>query len=340
MERFDYKNITEAEADQLEKILLKKLAWLRTDLPTRWDRLMYEETTDRLNNAWKKSSFWRLPDYYQMIEFTRENYPEYFGTYNLPVNVLASEPFYQYLESKLYLNEVENLKSNNFDSSRQKLETKKNEITSEINRLQVEFFREVLHVADQMQEKIQENSHDSIEYDPFLLSQNGEITHQRIELIGKAEDTYRGVICGSQFATDYLLRDFIFVNHEIIDVLKDLSEQLLQASKTFLAAQMIDEHYTPPAGPNEKWKQSEKERFIQGVARCVREESLSLKNESKPLDFITPADKIKHSTIGKYLIQELEINYSYKRAGIKVKQALSDIELVEKRGTQFYKKRT
>lgn len=336
MERFDYKNITEAEAEKLEKVLLKKLAWLRTDLPTRWDRLMYEETTDRLNNAWKKSSFWRLPDYFQLIEFTRENYPEYFGTYNLPVNVLASEPFYIYLESKLYLDEIEKMKGNNFDSSRQKLEAKKNEITSEINRLQVEFFREVLHVADQMQEVIQENSHDSIEYDPFLLSLNGEITHQRIELIGKAEDTYRGVICGSQFATDYLLRDFIFVNHEIIDVLKDLSEQLLQASKTFLAVQMIDEYFKSPAGVKEK-KVSDKALLIE-IQKCIDIEIVELRD--KEIQFLTKERKVKPTTIGAYLHERyyIDIYEDDRQLKKRVNELMGKCDGVVEREKGYFKK--
>lgn len=304
MDKFNYQNITEAEAEELERELSKKLAWFRKDLPTRWDRMMYKETADRLNNAWKKTSFWRLPDYFHEYDFPEKHHPENYGRYNLPVNVLASEPFYKYLESKLYLNDIENLKEKNVDSSRQELEKNKNAITSKIHALQVDFFREVRHVADQMQEVIQKNSHDSTEYEPFMLSQNGEITQQRIELIGRAEDTYRGVICGSTFATDYLLRDFIFVNHEIVDVLKDLSDKLLETSKTFLALQMIDEHFDPKQG-RKITRGVDQKRFNQAVMSLIEKAMAGIPDFQKYIHQEGANEgKPNRSKIAKYIIEK------------------------------------
>lgn len=336
----NYQNITEEEAQRLERELSKKIAWFRKELPTRWDRLGFKETAERLNSAWKDPSFWRLPKNFHAYDFPADDHPEFKGRYTLPVNVLASEKFYNYLESKLYLTEINKLERRNVNSSRQELEKNKNSILREIQELQADFFREVLHVAGQMQEMIETNSGDSIDYEPLLLSQNGEITQQRIELIGRAEDTYRGVICGSQFATDYLLQDFIFKNHAIINVLKDLQDKLLDASKTYLAIQMMDEYFVNPAGSNEKLNISEKETFIQGVAQCIEDESLTLPYKSKPFVFITPTRKIKPTTIGKYVAESMGVEYSPDHLRRKVRKILPSIESVEKRGKHFFKKPT
>ncbi len=95
------------------------------------------------------------------------------------------------------------------------------------------------------------------------------------------------------------------------------------------------------AGPKGKIANSdfiEASELNQMIKKCIDKEELELP-ETGLYKFITSEGKIKHSTIGDYLNEKFDLDYSYKGIAEKVKEILPGINIAEKRGNHFYKKR-
>lgn len=240
MEIKRYWNAPYDELIEAERKLYKDMYWLnRAKQYPIWKHL--EPGAEQLNEAWDNAYFWKAPE--KPVSVKIEN--EYPGVYEISLHVRHNEDFAEYCEKRKFKKNVQKLLS----ESKPKLLKKISESEKELKTLSISFRSELDNLKTDLKYHIKKNAVQVQDYQPFLSgSEEGRKTQKMIELIDNAVFTYRGVMCGSIYAYEWLLGNYIH-DENVIDTLWNFTTQILESCKEYLAVQMAINHYEYAGNP-------------------------------------------------------------------------------------------
>ena len=290
--------------------------------------------------VWQYPSFWYQPLFNIDLAITKQHDQEYSGVYKIPVQVRNNNNFLQYLKEGQYITHISKYESK--FTSKQTAQDHLIQISNKMIPLQHQYNQYIMRLAGSLIELatilirgnyLSHPDHENTFMQTAMISNDG-ISYDEIEVISNFEIAFRGIQAGSSFAFWHMLDGFI-PDHEVLPLLWELRDKLQNLSKQYLALQLFITHFKSKAGSKEKVSQ---ENIIHDVQYCVNIEQDVLPGKGI-YKFLTPENKIKHSTIGDFINLKREFDLSYKGMANKVLQVLPDIDSVIKRGKHFYKKR-
>lgn len=239
---------------EIERKVYKELGWLdklkyHSKFPI-WKHL--QPGADMLNKAWKKSTYWHIPQPYVRACSSGS----FAGEYEVSIHVRNNEDFMEYFKHGRYKNRVQRL----LKETKPNLLKRESSTRKEVEMLNNEFADKLEQLADHLIFYIEKHSVEVNKYEPhFSGSEDGKNTRIMIELVEDARFAFRGVMCGSIYVYEWLIQNYI--DEDFIDELWGTTCKILEKSKEYLTLQMAIEHYNYPG--KKKFTDEEVEWFLE-----------------------------------------------------------------------------
>lgn len=262
MEVKRYRYSTYDELMEAEKKLHKETMWLnkssnRLDFPI-WKHLKnYTENpandkqylrngAEMIKEIWKNPPFWHVPKSFLTIQF-KKDFP---GKYEFSLHARHNEDFLEFCKNDACQKSVKKL----LTKPKPQLLQQKDEIRNQIDNLHTLFRGQLTLLQTRLKFFMEREAVDVKEYRPHSSCEEGRKTEHMMDLIERTELTYRGIMCGSVLAYETLLGNY--TNDEsVIDDLWELTSELVELNKEYLAVQMAIQHKVVTPGYSKDYDQ-------------------------------------------------------------------------------------
>lgn len=202
---------------------------------TRFHHLKSSE--DKMNIGWKRPTFWEVPENKVKIKLKRGSE----NLYEFPVFVSLNEKFINHVRYK----EPEYHRDFVGELSREKLKGELLKHEMRISDASHRFKKKIDLLREEIINHIDNNKVEVKEYEPHTSGTN---TQKMEDLIEYGIFVFRGVVCGSIYAYERIITDYLD-DDKLLKQLRNLTTEIVDYSKKYFSLQVsLNNHVNPGAG--------------------------------------------------------------------------------------------